>query len=259
MQTIGRVCGLTPDTTRLWPDNYEGAVSLTFDDALPSQLKKAIPMMDERGLRGTFYVSLRGEDWRKAMEPWRAVHDAGHEIGNHSLSHTCSLGFQDDPGGHGLERMTLADIEADVMAAEGRLAELFPRESRSYCYPCYQTHVGEGLDRQSYVPVIAKHFVAGRGIGEVPNHSLTCDLHCLWSWDVSRMTGANLVGLAEQCASRGRWGLLVFHGIDSGHLPVSSVDFVELCAHLERHSNRIWTAPVAEVADWVRELRRDQK
>ena len=232
MQTIGRVCGLTPDTTRLWPDNYEGAVSLTFDDALPSQLKKAIPMMDERGLRGTFYVSLRGEDWRKAMEPWRAVHDAGHEIGNHSLSHTCSLGFQDDPGGHGLERMTLADIEADVMAAEGRLAEL---------------------------PVIAKHFVAGRGIGEVPNHSLTCDLHCLWSWDVSRMTGANLVGLAEQCASRGRWGLLVFHGIDSGHLPVSSVDFVELCAHLERHSNRIWTAPVAEVADWVRELRRDQK
>lgn len=241
---------------RLWPQQYEGAVSLTFDDALPSQLKRAVPMMDACGLRGTFYVSLRGEDWRRAMAPWVAAHETGHEIGNHSLSHTCSRGFQDDPDARGLEGLTLDDVEADVLAAEERLSELFPREGgRSFCYPCWQSHVGEGLTRQSYVPVIAKHFVAGRGVGEVPNHPLTCDLHHLWSWDVSRMTGPHLVGLAEQCASRGRWGLFVFHGIDSGHLPVATVDFQELCSHLQRHSDRIRTAPVAEVAEWVRKLR----
>ena len=241
---------------RLWPDDHEGAVSLTFDDGIPSQLQIAIPMMNHLGLRGTFYLSPRGEDWRKDLAPWVAVAQAGHEIGNHSLSHTCSRAFADTTDARGLENLTLDDIEADVVEAERRLAELFPEPSpRSFCYPCWQSHVGEGLTRQSYVPVIARHFIAARGLGEVPNHPLTCDLHHLWSWDVSRMSGAQLVGLAEQCAARGRWGLFVFHGIHSGHLPVAEVDFRELCQHLQRHNRRLWTAPVAEVAGWVRRVR----
>ena len=243
-------------TQELWPDEYEGAVSLTFDDGLPSQLRIAIPLMNDLGLAGTFYLSPREDDWREKLRPWVPVHEAGHEIGNHSLSHTCSRAFADDPNARGLEGLTLEDIEADVVEAERRLSELFPRPSgRSFCYPCWQSHVGEGLTRQSYVPVIARHFIAARGLGEVPNHPLTCDLHFLWSWDVSRMTGANLVGLAEQCASRGRWGLFVFHGIDSGHLPVATVDFAELCKHLHRHRDRLWTAPVADVAAWVKQVR----
>ena len=241
---------------RLWPEEYEGAVSLTFDDGLPSQLRTGVPMLEDHGLAGTFYLSPRDEDRRTTLAPWRAVHEAGHEIGNHSLNHTCSRAFQDDPDASGLETLTLGHIEADVTEAERRLGELFPRpKGRSFCYPCWQSHVGEGLTRQSYVPVIARHFVAARGLGEVPNHPLTCDLHFLWSWDVSRRTGAHLVGLAEQCAARGRWGLLVFHGLDSGHLPVATVDFAELCGHLQRHRRRIWTAPVADIAAWVAKLR----
>jgi peptidoglycan-N-acetylglucosamine deacetylase len=241
---------------QLWPEECEGAVSLTFDDGLPSQLRVAIPMMEEHGLRGTFYLSPRGQEWRTELQPWIPVAQAGHEIGNHSLSHSCSRGFADSPDARGLENLTLDDIEADVVEAERRLAELFPEPSpRSFCYPCWQSHVGEGLTRQSYVPVIAKHFIAARGLGEVPNHPLTCDLHFLWSWDVSRLRGSQLVGLAEQCASRGRWGLFVFHGIHAGHLPVADVDFRELCQHLQRHRRRIWTAPVAEVAGRVAGLR----
>ena len=241
---------------KLWPDEYEGAVSLTFDDGLPSQLRIAIPMMNDRGLAGTFYLSPREDGWREKLQPWVPVHGAGHEIGNHSLGHTCSRAFGDDPHARGLESLTLGDIEADVTEAERRLSELFPCPGgRSFCYPCWQSFVGEGLTRQSYVPVIAKHFIAARGLGEVPNHPLTCDLHYLWSWDVSRRTGAGLVGLAEQCAARGRWGLLVFHGLDSGHLPVATVDFAELCNHLDRHRKRLWTAPVAEIAQWVTQVR----
>jgi len=241
---------------QLWPEDYQGAVSLTFDDGIASQLEIAIPMMDDLGLRGTFYLCPRGERWRDDLAPWGPVAKAGHEIGNHSISHTCSRAFSDSPSARGLEDLALADIEADVTEAERRLVELFPEPSpRSFCYPCWQSHVGEGLTRQSYVPVIAKHFIAARGLGEVPNHPLTCDLHYLWSWDASRMTGAQLVGLSEQCATRGRWGLLAFHGIHSGHLPVADVDFRELCNHLHKHSRRIWTARVAEIAGWVRSLR----
>ena len=151
--------------------------------------------------------------------------------------------------GRGLEALTLEDIERDVLEAERRLRAALPEHSeRTFGYPCYQAHVGAGPTRRSYVPVIARHFVAARGKGEVANHPLTCDLHYLWSWPVERMWGAELVGLAERAAGQGRWAILTFHGIHEGHLPAADVDLRELCAFLARSRDRLWTAPVATVA-----------
>ncbi len=241
-----------------WPHGCKGALSLTFDDGLPNQLEKAVPLLAEFDLRATFYLSPRGNDWRERLAPWQAIHEAGHEIGNHSLSHTCSRGFADNPNARGLETMTLEDIEADVTEAEQRLAEAFPVDGRrSYCYPCFQSHVGQGLTRQSYVPVIAKHFIAARGLGEVPNHPATADLHYLWSWMIRGHHGTQLVGMAEQAAARGRWGILTFHGIHFGHLPVADVDLRELLQHLHR-SPHIWVAPVREVAQAIVKWRQEQ-
>jgi hypothetical protein len=241
-----------------WPPGCRGALSLTFDDGLPSQLRVAAPMMNDLGLKGTFYLCPRGNDWQKSMERWRPVYEAGHEIGNHSMSHTCSRAFSDDPAAQGLETMTLAEIEADVTEAERRLSELFPAEQRSFAYPCFQSHVGEGETRQSYVPVIARRFIAARAWGELPNAAATCDLHHLWSWMVRGHHGPHLVGLAEQCAAQGRWGILTFHGIHEGHLPVADVDFRELCTHLAQ-AEHIWVAPVAEVAAAIKAWRAESK
>ena len=44
-----------------WPAGCEGAVSLTFDDGLRSQLETAIPILDPDGLQATFYLNPRGE------------------------------------------------------------------------------------------------------------------------------------------------------------------------------------------------------
>ena len=49
-------------------------------------------------------------------------------------------------------------------------------------------------------------------------------------------------------ASQGRWTILTFHGINQGHLTVADVDFRELCAHLHRHRERLWTAPIVNVS-----------
>jgi len=145
--------------------------------------------------------------------------------------------------------MTLADIEADILEASRRLRALIPEQKVfTFCYPCYQDYVGEGVNRQSYVPIVAKHFPAGRGKGEIANHPLTADLASLSSFPVERMSGAELVGLAERAAAQNRWAVLTFHGIHQGHLSVQEVDFRELVAHLARHRHRLWVAPVVEVA-----------
>jgi hypothetical protein len=103
--------------------------------------------------------------------------------------------------------------------------------------------------------VIARHFVAGRALGETANDPARCDLYCLWSHPVERHTGAAMVGLAEQAAAEGRWTVLTFHGVHEGHLSVAEGDLHELCAFLDRHRDRIWTAPLATVARRVRDWR----
>ncbi len=243
-----------------WPEGRCGAVSLTFDDGLRSQVETAIPLLDAHGLQATFYINPRfGDDegsWLRWLAPWRLAAEHGHEIGNHSLTHPCSENFPWMSGQAGLEALTLDAIERDVLEAERRLRVGVPGiTARSFCYPCYQTDVGSGATRQSYVPVIARHFVAARGKGETANDPVRCDLHVLWSWPVERMSGAELVGLAERAATDGRWTILTFHGIGEGHLPVAKVDLEELCGFLTRHRDRLWTAPVATVAERIREWR----
>lgn len=244
-----------------WPDENQGAVSLTFDDGLPSHLAAAIPALDEHTLRATFYLNPpRGGDeatWRERLAPWRDAAMRGHEIGNHSLTHPCSQNFSFIQ--RGLESMSLAEIERDVLDAEQRLRVGVPEQTvRSFCYPCYQTDVGMGEQRQSYVPVIARHFMAARSRGETANDPARCDLHALWSWPVERMSGAEMVGMAERAAGEGRWAVFTFHGINEGHLSVAESDLRELCAFLARHPDRVWTAPVAVVAQHVRNWRQDR-
>jgi hypothetical protein len=248
---------MTTPADALWPEGRLAAVSLTFDDGHPSQLTRAVPLMEERGLTGTFYVCPRGEAYRRELQPWRELAARGHEIGNHSLSHICSRNFSADPAAKGLERTTLEEIEADIVEAERRLQEAVPAPARSFCYPCYQTDVGEGLTRQSYVPVVARHFVAARAVGEYGffNHPLTCDLHFLWCTPGEHRRGPELTGFVERAARRGQWLIFAFHQIEGGRLGVAEYEFTELVDHLAASVDRVWTAPVTEVAVYARELR----
>ena len=254
--------------SRPWPGDCEGAVSLTFDDGVPSQLGIAVPILEDYDLRGTFYLIPKGDDWRTCLAPWREVGLRGHELGNHTMGHVCSQNMGGDEAHAGLEVRTLQDIEADVSEAERRLQELLPEQNEhTFCYPCYLSDVGRGPTRQSYVPVIARHFRAARGLGETANHARWADLHYLSSWPIAGwMRGAELAQLAA-VASTGRWVILAFHGFQQGpavgwtpgtyyHLPaVPAAAFRELCGYLAAERGRIWTAPVATVAQRLAEWR----
>ena len=242
-----------------WPEGCCGAVSLTFDDGRASQLAHAIPILEEHGLTGTFYLNPRGAteaEWRERLRPWVAVQAKGHEIGNHSLSHLCSQAHRPHRSAvpRALETATLEEVQADVLQAERRLDAGLPApagQRRTFGYPCYHEHVGEGPTRQSYVPIIARHFLAGRGRGEFgDNYPETCDLHYLWSWNVELQHGAMLVGLAER-AALGRWVILTFHGIGDSELTNTAGSLRELAAFLARSRPRLWTAPLGTVAQRI--------
>ena len=41
-----------------WPNGARVAVSLSYDDALDSQLDHAVPSLDEHGFKASFYLTL---------------------------------------------------------------------------------------------------------------------------------------------------------------------------------------------------------
>lgn len=78
-------------------DNKSGAVSLTFDDGTRDHLLKALPLLTQYGYRGTFYIIVKRVA-KQVKDPastvgqltWdeiKVLLDAGHEIGNHSMTH----------------------------------------------------------------------------------------------------------------------------------------------------------------------------
>ncbi len=72
-----------------WRYGHTAAVSVTFDDALYTQVAVGAPLLEERNLLGTFYV-LTGDDWNEwegYWDDWREVAAAGHEIGSHTVTH----------------------------------------------------------------------------------------------------------------------------------------------------------------------------
>ena len=244
------------DHSGLTPADRTAAVSLSFDDGTRTQRELAASILAEHGLRATFYVNPQGTtptapDWEQAMQPWARLSRAGHEIGNHTLTHPTPRSMVPEPLDRCFETMSLADIEGEIVEAERRLVLLTGVTRRTFAYPYTVDFVGEGLTQQSYVPVVARHFVAARNGQHTVNYLTTCNLHSLWSMVCWRHSGAEMIGWADRAAATGAWLIYMFHGIGGEHLSIAEEDFRALCAYLARPGIGLWVAPVIEVADEV--------
>ena len=241
------------ETLSFWPKGIKGAVSLTFDDALESQLTNAIPLLHKHNLKGTFYVNPDFRTtWQEQLPRWQQASRLGHEIGNHTTRHPCSCNFGFSPD-YCLENLQLGDIEATIDAAEKALNELFPEQEgrRSFCYPCYQSYVGAGIYRQSYVPLVARRFSVARGGGERANNPRLIDLSYVWAWAVEGRSGEDIIDFIEKAIDQEAWAIICMHGIDDQHLAIDLDAFSKLVLHLGKNKGRIWTDTVLNLADYI--------
>src|SRR4051812_32906389 len=62
-------------------------LSLTFDDGLPCQVEHALPELNKRNLRGTFFIIQNSPYGPFQKEVWQQAAKDGHEIGAHSVNH----------------------------------------------------------------------------------------------------------------------------------------------------------------------------
>lgn len=238
-----------------WPGKAKAAVSFTFDDARASQLDAGLPLFDALNLKATFYVSPG--PLHQHSDRWRKAAGSGHELGNHTYAHPCSTNFAWS-GERALEEWTIQKIDQDIRHADAVLEKSVGVQARTFAYPCGQTTVGRGELLESYIPVIAKRFLAGRGyLSEFVNNPFRCDLAHLGSTRCDRCTLADLESWITRAVEEGGWLIFTGHDIgeDAGYHTTRARVLEQLLRGLVDRSGEIWTTPVAEAAVWIREHR----
>ncbi|HVZ81123.1 MAG TPA: CIA30 family protein [bacterium] len=216
-------------------NGYKAALSLTYDDADPIHLDVAIPEMNKRGLRGTFFLIAgkmgRDEEWKKAFQ-------SGQEIGNHSWSHRHIADFK--PG----------DEKTEVEQAKDKLEKLTGSPVLTFAYPFVE------ISPELKKSVAAHDFLARGGGGAA---YLTPDQDPDWFNIPSQATmTAYAYGTykdwVDQDLAGGAWTVLMIHAIEGStwYQPIPKRSYLDLLDYLAQNSKQLWVAPFGEVGAYWR-------
>ena len=237
-----------------WPEGKRAAVSLTFDDARPSQVDVGLDWLNRLGAKATFYVvPVRMEE---RLEGWKRLAASGHEIGNHSLRHPCTGNFPWSREA-ALEDYTLDRMRSELIQANQRIEELLNVQPVTFAYPCGQTFVGRGGETRSYVPVVAELFLIGRTWLD----ETAVDPAFL---DPAQVTGIEMDGKdfdeirlwVDRVRESGQWLILAGHETASSGTQTTRLSMLEkLVPYLKDPGNQIWFATVEKVGRYIRDRR----
>ena len=239
-----------------WPDGKRAAISLSFDDARPSQLDDGLPILDRHGVRATFYVSPNRA--RERLDDWRAAAAAGHEMGNHTVTHPCSGNFPWSRT-NALEDYTLERMERELLDANAFIREALGVAPTTFAYCCGQKYVGRGASLQSYVPLVARHFVVGRGFrDEAVNDPTFVDLAQAGGIESDGATFEDLCAWIRHACDVGGWVIFVAHDVGDGfqRQAIRAEVLDALCAYCADPAHGLWLDTVTAVGAWVRRWQR---
>ena len=237
-----------------WPEGKQVAISLSFDDARPSQVIDGIPLLNKYDVKATFYVVP--DRVKPHLDEWKRAVAAGHEMGNHSIYHPCSGNFE-WAREHALEKYTLDQMQAELIEANKQVKDLLGVEPVTFAYPCGQKYVQSGKDTKSYVPVAAELFTVSRGwLDEAPNDPLYFDPAQATGMSMDRKSFDEIRSLIDQARDDGHWLILAGHEMGGDGNLVTELDMLEaLLNYAADPANGIWLAPVKDVASYIEQFR----
>jgi peptidoglycan/xylan/chitin deacetylase (PgdA/CDA1 family) len=234
-----------------WPEGKQIAISLSFDDARASQVDAGTALLDQYGVKGTFYVVPNSVKQR--LEGWKKAVASGHEIGNHSFNHPCTGNF---PWSRqkAIENYTLKKMRSELILANKDIKELLGVEAEVFAYPCGQTYIGRGENTKSYVPVVSKLFLSGRGwLDEGPNAPQFCDLAQLTGMEMDGKDFEQILPLIENAKKSGAWLVLAGHEMGTSGNQTTRLNMLKkLIEYAQNPANGIWIAPVGTVAKYIK-------
>lgn len=239
-----------PEAKFHWPQGKKAALSLTFDDARPSQIDTGMPILDTYRVNATFYVSP--DNLEKNLAGWKQAAKKGHEIGNHTMTHPCTGNYAFSRE-NALEDYTLDRMAREIDDATAIILEKLGVRPTSFAYPCGQMFVGRGQGVKSYVPLVAKRFLTGRGwLGEDANDPAFCDLAQLLAMESDGKSFEQLKLIIDKAVEEGRWVIFCGHEIGQGGYQTTVAGTVEkLCQYAKDPANGIWVDTVENIGEYI--------
>jgi len=236
-----------------WPHGERAAVSLSYDDAIDSQLDHAIPALDRRGLKASFYMTLSSPTLVRRLPEWRAAAASGHELGNHTLFHQCSRkvpGHEWVTPENDLDTTPVAQLAAQVRVGNAMLHAIDGRSERTFTVPCGDLLAGG----HPYLPAIRGEFVAIKsGEGGVLPDMLTVDPYSVPVLAPSDVSGEYLIAQVKAAQAHGTMINFTFHGIGGDYLSISNQAHEQLLDYLAANRAQVWTAPFIELMKHVKQ------
>lgn len=240
--------------TFAWPEGKTAAVTLTYDDGLDGQLAHAIPLLDEKGIKATFFIaSFPGVDHDWALpnttaalsarhQAWQMAATKGHEIAVHTVNHPCVTAVNPgQPGGFQLDKdYDMARIKAELDASKMRLLRIGAAEPMTFGYPCYSDRLGVGPAAGAMTMVLGKQmpqgqvftsevdsrFLASRGSTEAIANPATVDLHSVPHMVAGPRTTTDatptldqLKTIVDMTVAQHGWVVFLIHGVAGDTLP----------------------------------------
>jgi peptidoglycan/xylan/chitin deacetylase (PgdA/CDA1 family) len=234
-------CSAQTSTLKVLPwNNHEAALSLTFDDSRAVHLDVAVPELNKRHLRATFFLIVSKTT---RLDDWRRVQLQGHEIGNHSVSHEHAADLNE------------AGEELQVEDAKKFLDSNFKSDIIAFAYP--YTEVSPGL----LYWVKRYDFAARGGRGDGSQVYIQSNVQPDWyelpsQPSYTKYDAATYQSWIDKDMSLNAWTTLQIHGIgdpSTGFEPIPSNTFVEFLDYLKAtESKGLWVAPFGEVAAYFR-------
>jgi len=250
----GNVFAQTIDTVFKWPEGKKAAISLTFDDARFSQVDTGTALLDKYGVKATFFVVTSSVEQR--LDGWKKAVANGHEIGNHTMTHPCTGNFLWSRK-NALENYSINDIQNEITECNTRIKELLGVTAEVFAYPCGQKFVGRDTNTKSYVPLISKMFILGRGWrDEALVDPLFCDLSQVSGIEMDGKSFDEILPLIEEAKKNGQWLILAGHEMGEGGVQTTQLSMLkQLIEYIQNPSNQIWIAPAGTVAEYIEKNR----
>ncbi|MVN77221.1 polysaccharide deacetylase family protein [Hymenobacter sp. HMF4947] len=234
-------------------NNKQCAVVLTYDDAIDADLDRVVPALDSARLRGTFYLIGSSPVVARRLPEWRRAAQRGHELGNHAMFHPCDGSL---PGrgfvtpDNDLSKYTVNRAVSEIRANNTLLAAIDGKATRTFAYPCGDRQIGGVYFYDQLKP----DFVAARGVMPGLQTAAQVDLSNVQCYAINGQDGTYLVNLVKQAEQSHTLLVFLFHGVGGGHsLNVSLPAHRQLLRYLQANEQRIWVAPMVEVAEKIKQ------
>lgn len=205
-----------------WQGDRAGAYALTFDDGQREQVTLAGPMLDALGLKATFVINpgktpaQTGETWNASWDEWRAMAKNGHEIGNHSMTHTNFAQVKDE------------GLEEEIVTAQKRIEQELGQPCITFCYPFNaETPASRAVVKRT--------------------HAVATDTKRK-AYGGKDFTAAKANAWVDEAITRKELVVAMIHGIDTGYLPFTGrAVFKDHLDYLTSKEAELWIAPLGVI------------